>query len=124
LEAERMDRVILHDIVVHGRHGVHEHERKTAQPFRVDLELQLDLSRAAASDDLRDTINYAEVHRRIVDIVQTHSYALLEHLASVILDAVASDERIVVADISIAKPGLLDGATPSVRLVRQREPWP
>jgi hypothetical protein len=45
-------------------------------------------------------------------------------LASVILDAVANDERIVVADISIAKPALLDGATPSVRLVRQREPWP
>jgi dihydroneopterin aldolase len=119
-----MDRIVLHDIVVHGRHGVHEDERKTPQPFRVDLVLQLDLSRAAASDDLRDTINYAQIHRRIVEIVQTHSYALLERLASVILDAVASDERIVVADISIAKPGLLDGATPSVRLVRQREPWP
>ena len=119
-----MDRIVLHDIVVQGRHGVQARERETPQPFRVDLVLQLDLSRAAASDDLRDTINYAEVHRRIVEIVQTHSYALLERLANVILDAVASDERIVVADISIAKPGLLDGATPSVRLIRQREPWP
>jgi dihydroneopterin aldolase len=119
-----MDRIVLDNIVVQGRHGVHERERATAQPFRVDLVLQLDLSRAAESDDLRDTINYAEIHRRIVEIVQTHSYALLERLASVILDTVANDERIVVADISIAKPGLLDGATPSVRLVRQREPWP
>jgi dihydroneopterin aldolase len=119
-----MDRIVLHDIVVHGRHGVHAHERETAQPFRVDLVLQLDLARAAASDDLDDTIDYAAVHARIVEIVQTHSYALLERLAGVILDAVASDERVRVADISIAKPGLLDGATPSVRLVRQREPWP
>ncbi len=119
-----MDRIVLHDIMAQGRHGVHAAERETPQPFRIDLVLQLDLSRAAASDDLRDTIDYAHVHSQIVDIVQTHSYALLERLASVILDAVASDERVVVADISIAKPGLLDGATPSVRLVRQREPWP
>jgi len=119
-----MDRIALHDIVAHGRHGVHARERERAQPFRIDLVLELDLSRAAASDDLRDTIDYAAVHRRIVEMVQSQSYALLERLASAILDEVASDERIVTADISIAKPALLDGATPSVRLVRQREPWP
>ncbi len=119
-----MDRIVLHDIVVQGRHGAYPAEREQPQAFHIDLVLHLDLSRAAASDDLGDTINYAEVHRRIVEIVQTHSYALLERLAAAFLDAVANDERIVCADISVAKPGLLDGATPSVRLVRQREPWP
>jgi 7,8-dihydroneopterin aldolase/epimerase/oxygenase len=119
-----MDRIILHDIVVHGRHGFYQHERENAQPFRIDLVLHLDLSRAAASDDLGDTLNYAEIHARIVEIVQTHSYALLERLASVILDAVATDDRITTADIQIGKPGLLDGATPSVRLVRERPEWP
>ncbi len=119
-----MDRIVLHDIIVQGKHGVKPGEREKLQPFRVDLVLQLDLSRAAASDDLHDTINYAAIHRRIVEIVRSHSYALLEKLAAVILDEVASDERIRSADISIAKPGILDGATPSVRLVREREPWP
>ncbi|HTU70029.1 MAG TPA: dihydroneopterin aldolase [Candidatus Baltobacteraceae bacterium] len=119
-----MDRIALHDIVVEGRHGVHADERERPQPFRLDLVLELDLSRAAASDDLRDTINYAAIHRRIVEIVQTHSYALLERLAGVILDEITGDDRVVLADLSIAKPGLLDGATPSVRLVRAREPWP
>ncbi|HTX57005.1 MAG TPA: dihydroneopterin aldolase [Candidatus Acidoferrales bacterium] len=119
-----MDRIVLHDIIVEGRHGVNPRERERAQPFRVDLVLHLDLSRAAQSDDLHDTVNYAAVHRKIVEIVQTRSYALLERLAAAILDEVAADERIRCADISIAKPGLLDGATPSVRLVREREPWP
>jgi dihydroneopterin aldolase / 2-amino-4-hydroxy-6-hydroxymethyldihydropteridine diphosphokinase len=119
-----MDRIVLHDIVVQGRHGVNPGEREKLQPFRIDLVLHLDLSRASASDDLHDTINYAATHRRIVEIVGTHSYALLEKLAAVILDEVAGDERIRSADISIAKPGILDGATPSVRLVREREPWP
>jgi dihydroneopterin aldolase len=115
-----MDRIILHDIIVRGRHGVNPSERELLQPFRIDLVLQLDLSRAASSDDLHDTINYAAVHRRIVEIVEQRSYALLERLAAAILDEVASDERIRSADISIAKPGILDGATPSVRLVRER----
>ena len=119
-----MDRIVLHDIVAHGKHGVNPSERETTQPFRIDLVLHLDLSRAAASDDLHDTINYAAIHRRIVEIVGTRSYALLERLAAAILDDVASDGRIRTADISIAKPGILDGATPSVRLVREREPWP
>ncbi len=119
-----MDRIVLHDIVAHGKHGVNPSERETPQPFHIDLVLHLDLSRAAASDDLHDTINYAAIHRRIVEIVGTRSYALLERLAAAILDEVASDERIRSADISVAKPGILDGATPSVRLVREREPWP
>jgi dihydroneopterin aldolase len=119
-----MDRIVLHDVLVQGRHGAYAQERESPQTLRVDLVLQLSLARAAESDDLADTIDYADVHRRIVEIVQTHSYALLERLAAVILDEVAADKRIVCADISIAKPGLLDGATPSVRLVRQREPWP
>ncbi|HTZ55706.1 MAG TPA: dihydroneopterin aldolase [Candidatus Acidoferrum sp.] len=117
-----MDRIVLHDILAHGKHGVNPAERDTPQPFRIDIVLQLDLSRAAKSDDLHDSINYAAVHRRIVEIVQTRSYALLERLAGAILDEVATDERIRSADISIAKPGILDGATPSVRLVRDREP--
>jgi dihydroneopterin aldolase len=119
-----MDRIVLHDIIANGKHGVKPDEREKTQPFRIDLVLHLDLSQAAASDDLHDTINYAAVHRRIVEIVGTRSYALLEKLAAAILDDVASDERIRIADISIAKPGILDGATPSVRLVREREPWP
>jgi 7,8-dihydroneopterin aldolase/epimerase/oxygenase len=115
-----MDRIVLHDIIVHGRHGVNPSEREFVQPFRIDLVLQLDLSKAAASDDLRDTVNYAAVHRRIIEIVETRSYALLERLAAAILDEVASDARVQSADISIAKPGILDGATPSIRLVRER----
>ena len=72
-----MDRIVLHDIIAHGKHGVNPGEREKLQPFRIDLVLHMDLGRAAASDDLHDTINYAAVHRRIVEIVATHSYAML-----------------------------------------------
>jgi dihydroneopterin aldolase len=44
------------------------------------------------------------------------SFALLERLGQEILDALFEDRRIESAEIALAKPGLLSGATPVVRL--------
>lgn len=115
-----MDRINLRGIVANGKHGANPGERDTFQPFHVDLELELSLKRPSRSDDLADTVNYAELHSMIVEIIEKHSYVLLEKLAAVILDAVMCDERIVRAQVSVAKPLLLDGATPSITLARAR----
>ena len=79
----------------------------------------MDLSKAAKSDDLDDTVNYAAVYETVVTIVEERSYVLLESVASAILDEILSDHRVSRAALSIAKPDLLDGATPSVTLVRE-----
>lgn len=44
------------------------------------------------------------------------SFALLERLGQVLLEALLADERVRAAEVSIAKPGLLAGATPVVRV--------
>ncbi len=116
-----MDRITVKNIVAHGRHGANPGEREHPQAFHIDLHLDLDLSKATRSDELTDTIDYAAVHRRVLEIVESHSYALLERLGGAILDGVASDARVVRAEVSIAKPELLDGATPSVTIVRERK---
>ncbi len=116
-----MDRITVKNIVAHGRHGANPGEREHPQAFHIDLHLDLDLTKATRSDELTDTIDYAAVHRRVLEIVESHSYALLERLGGAILDGVASDARIVRAEVSIAKPELLDGATPSVTIVRERK---
>lgn len=115
-----MDRIALSRIVASGRHGANPGERDRPQPFHIDVELDLDLSAAAASDVLEDTLDYAEVHARIVTIVEKRSYLLLERLADEIVRDLLADARVVRARVSVAKPELLDGATPSVTLVRER----
>jgi dihydroneopterin aldolase len=69
---------------------------------------------------LSRTMDYAALHGRIVRIVAATSYALLERLAADLLDAVLEDRRVARAEVTIAKPGILDGATPSVTLSRSR----
>ena len=84
----------------------------------VDLDAEIDLRPAAASDDLANTLNYAALHRRLVRIVSTTSYALLERLAGRLLDEVFADNRVARAELTVSKPEILAGATPSVTLAR------
>ena len=113
------DTIHLRGIRASGKHGATSDERNKAQPFDIDLELTIDLQTASLSDNLDDTVDYSFVHKQIVDIVQAHSYRLLERLARAILDAIFADLRVAAAQITIAKPGLLNGATPAVTLSRR-----
>ncbi len=112
----RCDAIELRDVRAYGRHGADPHERDHPQPFDLGVRLEVDLSAARASDDLTKTIDYADLHARIVRIVRSESFALLERLGDVILVDVMRDERILAAELTIAKPRLLAGATPIVTL--------
>ncbi len=81
----------------------------------------MDLSQARASDALSDTIDYAAVHARVVAIVRDRSYALLERLGEEIAATLMGDGRVDAARVTVAKPKLLEGATPSVTVRRVRD---
>ena len=115
-----MDRIRLDGVRAYGKHGADAAEREHEQPFDIAISAELDLRDASASDDLRRTIDYAALHARIVRIVADTSYSLLERLAADLLAAVFDDPRIARAEVTISKPGILDGATPSVTLTRAR----
>ncbi|MGC1379865.1 MAG: dihydroneopterin aldolase [Candidatus Baltobacteraceae bacterium] len=113
-----MDRITLRTIRAYGRHGADPGERDRVQPFDVEVVAELDLRAAQVSDQLTDTLDYASLHRRLVEIVANTSYALLERLAGDLLEAIFEDRRIARAEVTIAKPAILDGATPAVTLAR------
>lgn len=115
-----MDRIALHGIRVRARHGADPGERDREQEFLVDVVAELDLSAAARSDDLGQTLHYGDLYRRVVKAVRDGSHALLERVAADVLDVVFADGRVARASVTIAKPQLLDGATPSVTLERER----
>jgi dihydroneopterin aldolase len=113
-----MDRITLRGIRVQGRHGAEATEREHLQPFDIEVVAQIDLRNAQSSDDLSDTVDYAALHARLTQTVATTSYALIERLAADLLAAIFEDPRIAHAEVTISKPGILDGATPSVTLER------
>jgi dihydroneopterin aldolase len=115
-----MDAIALHGVHAYGRHGANPGEREHRQLIEIDLTAELDLNAAQRSDDLAQTLDYDALHDRILRIVSTTSYALLERLGGDLLDAVFADDRVVCATVTLSKPQILGGATPSVTLTRDR----
>jgi dihydroneopterin aldolase len=113
-----MDRISLRGVRAYGRHGANPGERERRRLIEIDVTAEIDLSSAQRSDELVDTLDYAELHRRLVRIVATTSYALLERLAGDLLDAVLADPRVARAAVTLSKPKILSGATPSVTVER------
>jgi dihydroneopterin aldolase len=86
-----------------GVHGVLPEEQVRAQPFEVDVELEVDLSTAGASDSLDDTVDYGGLAEAIARIVRTERYALLERLATRIAEDCRADERVTKATVTVKK---------------------
>jgi dihydroneopterin aldolase len=117
------DRITLRNLRFLGRHGVELEERLEPQPFEVDLILRGDLSAAAASDDLADTVDYSAVFSLVGEVVEGRSYRLIEALAGAIADAVLAVHPVDDVEVRVRKPKApLPGAFDAVevRLRRRR----
>ncbi|WP_040788147.1 dihydroneopterin aldolase [Nocardia paucivorans] len=100
-----VDRIELRGLRVFGYHGVFEHERREGQEFLVDLTVWLDISAAAATDDLAATVDYGGLADLAVRIVQGPPRDLIETVAVDIADAVlAEDSRIEDVEVVVHKP--------------------
>jgi dihydroneopterin aldolase len=121
-----MDRMLLKRIVFYGYHGVYPEENRLGQKYLVDLDLRLNLSRAARSDDVNDTVNYAEIHALVKEIVEGPPVKLIEALTEKIASAVLGTyTSIIEATVSVTKPNppfdiTFDGVTVTLR--RKRDP--
>jgi 7,8-dihydroneopterin aldolase/epimerase/oxygenase len=98
------DRITLTGLRVHGRHGVHEHERAHGQEFVVDATVWLDLGPAAATDQLSATLDYGTLARRAAQIVGGQPCNLIETVAARIADDVLTDERVQTVEVTVHKP--------------------
>ena len=76
-----MDTIILKDIEVRFRIGVPAEERAQPQRLLISLELDLDTRAAAATDDLAQTVNYFDLHQRVVGLGEGREWKLIETLA-------------------------------------------
>ncbi|KUI35333.1 dihydroneopterin aldolase [Mycobacterium sp. IS-1496] len=98
------DRIELRGLSVRGNHGVFDHERRDGQDFVIDLTVWLDLTAAAASDDLADTVDYGGLAQRAHDIVAGPPRNLIETVAAEIAEDVMTDERIEAVEVVVHKP--------------------
>ena len=85
------DKMILTGIEVFGYHGCSDEEQKLGQKFYVDVELDLDLSKAGLSDDFADTVDYVKILQCVEDIVGGTPRRLIESVAEKLAQKILSD---------------------------------
>jgi dihydroneopterin aldolase len=98
-----MDRIILPELMVMGNHGLTQIEQLIKQPFVINIVMELDLSQAAASDDIADTIDYGSLYEKIKTEAETKRFRLIEALAGSIADIILQDSRVVLARVRVEK---------------------
>ena len=72
--------ILLENIRFFAYHGVVPQETTVGNEFIVSLRLKTDITRAIESDDVADTVNYAEIHQAVKEEMDIPS-KLLEHVA-------------------------------------------
>lgn len=99
------DTISLTGLRVRGRHGVYDFEREQGQDFVVDVALECDLSRAAQTDQLEDTVDYGGLADRLAAVISGPPVRLLETLATRLAEqALEIDDRVRAVTVTVHKP--------------------
>ena len=102
-----MDHIFLHDLKVETIVGIWDWERKIRQTVSIDLKMGADIRRAAASDDIDETLNYKLVAKRVQQFVGDSSFQLVETLAERIAEVILDDFDVPWVEVRVNKPGAI-----------------
>ena len=81
-----MAKVLITELDVHAYHGWHAHEGEFGQPFIVDIELNVDIERAARTDELQHALDYAKIVGEVRRLFVERRYKLVEAAAAALAD--------------------------------------
>jgi len=116
------DELSITGIECFGHHGVFDHERRDGQVFVIDLTLGLDTRPAAASDDLRDTVDYGNLVAQVKTAVESDPVDLIETLAQRVAGVCLSGGRVEWVRVSVHKPDApIDAVFADVALTIRRD---
>ena len=98
------DRVFIRDLLLRAIVGINAEERTNRQDVLVDVELEADCRPAGASDAIADAVNYRDVAKEVIELVEGSSFFLVERLAEEIARVCLRDARVDRVRVTVEKP--------------------
>ncbi len=105
-----MDKIFLSELKIDTIIGIWEWERRIRQTVVIDLEMSADIAKAAATDEVADTLNYKLVAKRIQEFVADSSFQLVETLAERIAAIIREEFGVAWVKVRVNKPGAIRGS--------------
>jgi len=105
-----MDIIFVRDLRIETVIGIYDWERNIKQEVSLDLEMNTDVARAAATDRIEDALNYKSVVKRLIGFVGESQFQLVETLAERCAEIVRQEFGVRWVRLSVNKVGALSGA--------------
>ncbi len=105
-----MDIVYIQGLDVDTVIGIYDWERKIRQIVSLDLEMGTDIRKAAASEDVENTLNYKSVSKRLIQFIEESEFLLVETMAEEIAQLVMAEFPVPWLRLRLGKPGAVSAA--------------
>jgi len=118
-----MDIVFIEDLKIDATIGIYDWERRIKQTLAFDLEMATDISKAAKTDAIEDTLNYKDISKRVIDFVEASEFQLVETLAEKIAALILDEFDVSWLSLTLHKPGAIRGSrSVGIRIERGDKP--
>lgn len=106
-----MDIVYIRDLRIDARIGIYDWEKAIQQQVRIDLEMAWDNRVPAASDKIEDALNYKETAQKVIALVQSQHFDLVERLAEDIAAMLMTEMKVPWLRMTLGKPGAVKSSS-------------
>jgi len=101
------DKIHITDLLLQCVIGVNDWERTQKQDVLINVALYTNLSRPCQTDRLEDSIDYKEIKKEIIAMVENSSFNLIERLAGEIARISLAHTAVKAVRVRVDKPGAL-----------------
>jgi len=116
-----MDKIFIENLKVQGILGVHSHEQRTPQKILISIKVSVDISQAAAQDDVLQSVDYSTLTKEIVRFIKSHSFRTIEALIEALAEQILINNRVKSVWLRIEKPDAVPEAeTVGVEIIRTK----
>ncbi len=102
-----MDQIHIKDLLLRTIIGINEEERRNRQDVLINIVMDVDMRRACETDDIDDAVNYRTITKRIIQLVESSQFYLVEKLVAEIAIICLSDPQVQRVRVTVEKPGAL-----------------
>lgn len=99
-----MDRLSIRKLKLTCSIGVYDWEKEVPQDVFADIEMPLDISRSAVSDDLADTLDYTRLVEVVKTVASAQHYNLVETLVEKIAQVLLQEFDLEKVRVCVDKP--------------------
>ena len=100
-----MDKVFIKNLEIEAIIGIYDFERTTPQKVVIDMEMSWDNLKAAKSENIDDALNYKLTAQKVIELVQSQHFDLVERLAEEIAAMLMKDMKVPWLRLTVGKPG-------------------